>query len=76
MSVKGHPDTARLERLERRMALEQVGTGEAEHAAGVPVPGPHRHPAITVALLIALGCPRGGVCRFTDFPTPVSDDAA
>lgn len=76
MPVKAHPDTSRLERLEWRMFLEQVGTGEAEHAAGVPMPGHHRHSAVAVALLVALGCPRSGVCRFTGFPTPVSDDAA
>lgn len=74
MPVKGHSDAARLERLEGWMILEQVGVGEAEHTAGIPMPGQYRQPAVAVALFIAIGIPGCFKRRIPSFPSPVTDD--
>lgn len=73
MSVKGHPDTVRLEGLEWEAILEQVWTGKAEHPAGIPVTGQHSHAAITVALFIITSRSCGGKRRFCGFPSPEAD---
>lgn len=74
MPVKGHSDAARLERFEGWMILEQVGVGEAEHSAGIPMPGQYRQPAVVVALFIAIGIPGCFKRRIPGFPPPVTDD--
>lgn len=74
MPVKSHPDAARPERLEWRMILEQVRMGKAEHPAGIPITGHHRHAAETVTQLIAVGRPRGSKRRFPGFPSPETDN--
>lgn len=74
MSVKGHPDAVRLKGFEWVMNLEQVGTGKAEHPAGIPMPGQHSHAAVTVALLLTASRLRGSERRLCGFPSPEADD--
>lgn len=74
MSVKGHPDTVRLERLEWFPVLEKVGTGETEHPAGVPMTGHHSQTAENVAVFLVGGQECCGKSRSTGFPSPKTDD--
>lgn len=73
MSVKGHPDAVRLEGLERVVNLEQVGTGKAEHPAGIPMAGQHSYAAETVALFFTTSRLRGSKRRLCGFPSPEAD---
>lgn len=74
MSVKGYPNAVGLKGLEWVMNLEQVGTGKAEHPAGIPMSGQHSHAAVTVALLLTASRLRGCECRLCGFPSPEADD--
>lgn len=74
MSVKGYPNAVGLKGLEWVMNLEQVGTGKAEHPAGIPMTGHHSHATVTVALLLTASRLRGSECRLCGFPSPEADD--
>ena len=72
MAVERHADAPETERLERMPVLVKVGMGEAEHPAGVPVPGQHSQTAVTVTLLGFVGEQGGGKSGFPGFLPPVT----
>ena len=55
MAVERHAYATETERLERMPALVKIGMGEAEHTAGIPVPGHHSQTAVAVTVLGFIG---------------------
>lgn len=73
--VERHADAVEAEGLERMPVLEKIGTGEAEHPAGIPVPGHHGQTAVAVTFFRLVRKQGGGKCGIPGLPPPISGQA-
>ena len=71
MAVERHAYATETERLERMPVLVKIGMGEAEHTAGIPVPGHHSQTAVAVTVLGFIGEQGSGKSGFPGFLPPV-----
>ena len=71
--VERHAYALEAEGFERMPVLEKVGTGEAEHPAGIPVPGHHSQTAVAVTFFRLVREQGGGKCGIPGFLSPVTD---
>ena len=72
VSVERHAYAVETEGLERMPVLEKVGTGEAEHPAGIPIPGHLRQAAEAVTFFRVVREQGSGKCGIPGFPPPVT----
>ena len=70
--VERHADAVEAEGLERMPVLEKIGMGEAEHPAGIPVPGHHGQTAVAVTFFRLVRKQGGGKCGIPGLPPPIS----
>lgn len=71
MAVERHAYATETERLERMPVLVKIGMGEAEHTAGIPVPGHHSQTAVAVTVIGFIGEQGSGKSGFPGFLPPV-----